>query len=276
MPNLKAAFSKLVGGLLCLPAMPVFADWAVNMPIGVTPISREVYSLHMIIFWICVVIGVGVFAVMFWSIYHHRKSRGVKAATFHESHIVEIIWTIIPFFILVGMSVPAAKTLIMMEDTSGSELTIKVTGYQWMWQYEYLDNGISFYSKLDEASNRARQLNAETSPYDVPNYLLNVDNPLVVPINKKIRILLTANDVIHAWWVPDLGGKKDAIPGFINELWVKVEEPGVYRGQCAELCGKDHGYMPIVVEAVSEADYEQWVSAQQSSDGNPVALNLAL
>ena len=267
MRNATVIIQRLCTGILLLVALPAAADWAVNMPQGVTPISREVYSLHMTIFWICVAIGVAVFGVMFWSIFYHRKSRGVKAANFHENHMVELVWTIIPFFILVAMAVPAAKALIFMEDTSNAELTVKVTGYQWMWEYEYLEDGIGFYSKLDAASNQARQLNSGIDPRTVPNYLLNVDKPLVLPINKKIRILTTANDVIHAWWVPELGGKKDAIPGFINEMWIYIEEPGVYRGQCAELCGKDHGFMPIVVEAVPELEFEQWV-AQQHSDSS--------
>jgi cytochrome c oxidase subunit 2 len=245
------------------------------MPRGVTPISREVYDLHMTIFWICVIIGIGVFGVMFWSIIRHRKAAGAKAAKFHENHTVEIIWTIIPFFILVGMAVPAAKTLIMMEDTRNADLTIKVTGFQWMWKYDYLEDGVSFYSRLDAESNKARQLNSGIDPNEVPNYLLNVDKPVVVPINKKIRILATANDVIHAWWVPELGIKKDAIPGFINEMWTLIEEPGTYRGQCAELCGKDHGFMPIVVIAVTEEEYRQWV-AEQAGESEPAVQTAAL
>ncbi len=261
----RAVLALLSSGFLCLLSLPVVADWAVNMPEGVTAISREVYQLHMIIFWICVVIGIGVFGVMFWSIMHHRKSKGAQAANFHESHTVEIIWTIIPFIILIVMAVPAAKTLIKMEDTSNADLTLKVTGYQWMWRYDYLEDGVSFYSKLDAESNAARQLNSGIDPNTVPNYLLNVDKPVVLPINKKIRILLTASDVIHAWWVPELAVKKDAIPGFVNEMWTKIDEPGIYRGQCAELCGKDHGFMPIVVKAVTEEEYEAWVAEQTGS-----------
>lgn len=262
MRTVRAALYIAMGGIIAILAGPAYADWAVNMPQGVTEISRDIYSLHMIIFWICVVIGVGVFGVMFYSMWHHRKSRGAKAANFHESHVIEAVWTVIPFLILVVMAVPAARSLIMMEDTSGSELTIKITGYQWMWQYEYLENDISFYSRLDAKSNEARQLNSGIDPSTVPNYLLNVDRELVLPIDTKIRLLTTAADVIHAWWVPELGGKKDAIPGYVNEMWTKIDEPGVYRGQCAELCGKDHGFMPIVVRAVSKEEYQAWVAEQ--------------
>ena len=267
MRKVRAALYLVMGGIIAVMAGPVWADWAVNMPVGVTSISREIYSIHMIIFWICVVIGVGVFGVMFYSMWKHRKSQGAKAANFHESHIVEAVWTVIPFFILIGMAIPAAKALIRMEDTSGSELTIKITAYQWMWQYEYLENDISFYSRLGAESNAARQRNSGIDPATVANYLLDVDNALVLPVDTKIRLLTTAADVIHAWWVPELGGKKDAIPGYINEMWTQIDKPGVYRGQCAELCGKDHGFMPIVVKAVSKEEYRVWVAEQ---GGQPV------
>jgi len=233
-----------------------------NMPVGVTEISREVYHLHMLIFWICVVIGIVVFGVMIWSLVYHRKSRGHKAAQFHESTTVEIAWTVVPFVILIGMAIPAAGTLIKMEDTSDSDITIKATGYQWLWEYEYLEDGVQFYSRMDNASNEARQLNSGINPADVENYLRDVDNRVIVPVDKKVRLLLTSNDVIHAWWVPELGGKKDAIPGYINEIWFRVDEVGVYRGQCAELCGRGHAYMPIVVEAVPQAKYDAWVKEQ--------------
>ncbi|MBA3581167.1 MAG: cytochrome c oxidase subunit II [Gammaproteobacteria bacterium] len=283
MHRLKAALQGLFCALLVLIAQPVLADWAVNMPRGVTQISNEVYELHMIIFWICVVIGVGVFGVMFASIYLHRKSRGVKPATFHESHTVEIIWTIIPFFILIAMAIPAAKMLIKMEDTRNADMTVKITGYQWMWGYEYVDQGVSLYSRLDNESNTVRQVKSGLDPKSVPNYLLNVDNQLVLPVGKKIRFLITANDVIHAWWVPDLAVKKDAIPGFVNEVWTKIDKEGIYRGQCAELCGKDHGFMPIVVKAVSEAEFKLWIEQQKnptqianaSAPTSTVALNAA-
>ena len=219
----------------------------------------------MLIFYITVVIGIVVFGVMFYSIFNHRKSKGAKPASFHESTTVEIIWTVIPFVILVGMAVPATKTLIMMEDTRDSEITLKVTGYQWMWKYDYVEDNVSFFSKLANNSNEARQLGSEIDVKKVDNYLLDVDNQVVLPTDTKIRILLTASDVIHAWWVPELTGKKDAIPGYINELWIDIKEPGVYRGQCTELCGKDHGFMPIVVKAVPRQEYTKWVSLNQKN-----------
>jgi len=214
----------------------------------------------MLIFWICCVIGVVVFGVMFYSMFKHRKSKGAVAADFHESTLVEIIWTAVPLFILIAMAIPAAKTLIAMEDTSDADVTIKVTGYQWKWQYEYLDSGISFFSNLDADHNAARQVGSgiDVSQYD--NYLKEVDNPLVLPVGKKVRFLHTSADVIHSWWVPDLAVKKDAIPGFINENWALIEEPGVYRGKCTELCGRDHGFMPVVVRALPEDEYNAWVA----------------
>ncbi len=235
----------------------------VNMPVGVTPISQEVYGLHMLIFWICCVIGALVFAVMFYSMFKHRKSKGAKAADFHESTTVEIIWTAVPLVILIAMAIPAARTLIAMEDTGNADLTVKVTGYQWKWHYEYLDTGISFFSTLDAEHNKARQVGSGVDVSQIDNYLKEVDNPLVLPVGKKVRFLHTASDVIHSWWVPDLAVKKDAIPGFINENWALIEKPGVYRGKCTELCGRDHGFMPIVVEAVPEEEYLAWVAEQQ-------------
>jgi cytochrome c oxidase subunit II len=235
-----------------------WAEYGLNMPVGVTPISHDIYSLHMTIFWICVAIGVVVFGVMFYSLFKHRKSLGVKAATFHGNTRIEIFWAVVPFLILVIMAIPATIVLIRMEDTTKSDINIKVTGYQWKWQYEYLDEGISFFSNL--ATPIAQLKNK--APKD-KWYLLEVDKPLVVPINKKIRFLVTANDVIHSWWVPELGIKRDAIPGFIHESWARIEHPGIYRGQCAELCGLNHAYMPIVVDARTEADYKKWVEDQQ-------------
>lgn len=253
--------------VVCTLALPsvAMADWgALNMPVGVTEISGKVYELHMRIFIWCCVIGVAVFSVMFYSMYKHRKSKGAVAADFHESTTVEVLWTIVPLIILIVMAVPAAKVLIQMEDFSDSEMSIKVTGYQWRWQYEYLDEGISFYSQLAPEHNVARQANAGIDVATIDNYLKDVDNPLVVPVGKKIRFLHTAADVIHSWWVPALAVKKDSIPGFINENWARIEEPGIYRGKCAELCGRDHGFMPIVVKAVSQEDYDTWVSEQQT------------
>lgn len=241
------------------------AEYGLNMPKGVTEISREVYGLHMKIFYWCVGIAVVVFYAIIHSIIFHRKSRGYKAATFHHSTVVEIVWTIIPFIILIVMAIPAAKTLIAMESTESADITIKITGYQWKWRYEYLDGdaaGVSFFSSL---ATPLEQISGEQDRYANENYLLEVDNALVLPTGKKVRFLLTAADVIHAWWIPDFAVKKDAIPGFINEMWTVIDEPGTYRGQCAELCGKDHGFMPIVVIAKSEAEYEQWVRAQPNA-----------
>ncbi len=246
-----------------LPCSAVMADREVNLTPGVTEISRDIYDLHMLIFWICVIIAVLVFGVIIFSIVRHRKSQGAVAAQFHESTKAEIIWTIIPFLILVAMAIPSAKSLIQLEDTRNPDMSIKVTAYQWKWHYEYLDAGISFFSNLAKDSAEAAVLDSGIDPFSVDHYLRNVDNPLVVPVGKKVRLLITAADVIHSWWVPELAIKKDAIPGFVNEMWFKVEEPGVYRGQCAELCGRGHGYMPIVVVAKAEVEYMAWVSTQQ-------------
>ena len=246
--------------ILALIPAACFADWELNLPRGVTPFSQDIYDLHMYVLWIVCAIGVVVFGAMFYSIFVHRKSRGAKAANWHHSTKVEVLWTVIPFAILIAVAVPATKSLIMMEDVSNADMTIKVTGYQWKWHYDYIGEDVSFYSTIHKDSNMARQRGAELDPFDVDHYLRDVDNYLVVPTNKKIRFLTTAGDVIHAWWVPALGWKRDAIPGFINESWALIQEPGVYRGQCAELCGKDHGFMPIVVEAVPEADYLAWIA----------------
>ena len=233
-----------------------------NLRRGVTDISNQVYDLHMLIFWICVVVCAVVFAILIYSIINHRKSKGAKPATFHESTTVEIIWTTIPFLVLVGMAIPATKTLLALEDTRDSDMSIKVTGYQWKWQYDYLDGpaeDVSFFSVL--TTPRAQ---IEGTEEKTENYLLEVDNPIVVPINQKIRFLITSNDVIHSWWVPDLGWKQDAVPGFINDGWTELSEPGIYRGKCAELCGKDHGFMPIVLEAKTEEDFAQWAADQKA------------
>lgn len=252
-------------GLWLGSSSAALADWEVNMPVGVTAISQEVYGLHMLIFGICCVIAVIVFGAMIISLIRHRRSLGVTPATFSHSTKAEIIWTIIPILILVGMAVPAADTLVRMEDTRNSDITVKVTAYQWKWHYDYIDHGVDFFSNLATSSNLARQLDSGIDPYSVENYLLDVDNPLVVPVGAKVRLLLTASDVIHSWWVPDLGGKRDAIPGFVNEFWFKADEVGVYRGQCAELCGRDHGFMPVVVNVVSEEDYDTWLVDQGGS-----------
>ncbi len=237
-----------------------------NLPKGVTDISNEVWHLHMAAFWVCVAIAVVVFGVMFYSIFAHRRSKHPVPATFHHSTTVEIIWTIIPFVILIGLAVPAAGTLIKQYDSRNSDLTIKITGYQWKWQYEYVGEGVSFFSTLDAKSNEARQLGSGIDPKTVPHYLHNVDNYLVLPVGKKVRFLLTSNDVIHGWWVPDLAIKKDAIPGFINDMWTQINEPGIYRGQCTVLCGRDHGFMPVVVEAKTEAEYAAWLARMKGGE----------
>ena len=262
------------GAILAMLSGTVQAEYGLNMRQGVTETSQQVYDLHMLILWICVAIGVVVFGAMIYSMINHRKSRGAVASQFHESMAVELIWTVLPFIILIAMAIPATKVLIAMDDSSEADLSIKVTAYQWKWRYEYLDEGIDFFSRLDADSNAIRQVGSDLDPNDKEAYLLDVDNRLVIPANKKVRFLLTASDVIHSWWVPDFGWKKDAVPGFVNEAWTKVAEPGVYRGQCAELCGRDHGFMPIVVEVLSESDYAAWVAQQK---GEPVvATKVAL
>ncbi len=235
------------------------AAWEVNMTEGVTAVSRSIYGLHMTIFLICVVIGVLVFGVMFYSIYKHRKSKGAVPHQFHESWLVEILWTSVPFLILVLMAIPATKTLIDIYNTDEADVDIKITGYQWKWQYEYVGEGVSFFSNLatpKEEIYNVRNKNA--------NYLLEVDEPVVLPTGTKVRFLVTAADVIHSWWVPALAVKRDAIPGFINEAWTNIEVPGIYRGQCAELCGKDHAYMPIVVDARSPEDFQKWLAEKKT------------
>jgi len=248
--------------LLATLSSTASADWQLNLTEGVTEISRRVFDMHMMVLWICFWIGVVVFGAMTISIIRHRKSRGVTPATFHESMTAEIAWTVVPFIILVAMAIPAAKTLIVMEQTEDAEITLKVTGHQWKWEYEYLESGIRFISNLHADSREAAKLDSGIDPTSVENYLLETDRHVVLPTGKKVRILLTASDVLHAWWLPAFAIKKDAIPGFINEMWMIIDEEGIYRGQCAELCGRDHGFMPIVVDARSQSDYDDWVTAQ--------------
>lgn len=236
------------------------SELPLNMTRGVTEISNKVYSLHMIILYICCIIGIIVFSIMLYAIINHRKSKGATPAQFHESTKVEIAWTLIPFLILIGMAIPATQTLIAMEDTSDADITVRVTGSQWKWHYSYFDEDVEFYSVL---STPRDQIDGDAPKTDT--YLLEVDNPLVLPINKKVRFLVTSEDVIHSWWVPAFAVKKDANPGFINEAWTKIDEPGVYRGQCAELCGKDHGFMPIVVKAVTDDEFKVWMASQKSA-----------
>lgn len=262
------SYVTMVLGMLTtwLLSMPVLAESthaaggaALNLRQGATDISGKVYDLHMLMFSICVVIAIVVFGVMFTSMVLHRKSRGAKPANFHESVKVEIAWTVAPFLILIFMAVPAAKTLIAMEDTSEPDMTVLVTGSQWKWHYKYMDKNVEYYSLL---ATQREQIEGKFAKE--PNYLLEVDRPLVIPTGQKVRFLITSDDVIHSWWVPDFAIKKDANPGFINEAWTKVNEPGIYRGQCAELCGKDHGFMPIVVIAKEPADYAAWIDEQEA------------
>ena len=261
--------------LLLGPAM-AFAEYStLNMTESVSVIGQDMYDLHMLVLWICTVAGILVFGVIIWSLIFHRKSKGAKPAHFHENTTIEVVWTSIPLIILVAIAVPATKTLLEYEDTTNSDITIKATGWQWKWEYDYIDDkvadgkGIHFFSSLSKESNDARQLGANT---ELPeHYLLDVDKRIVVPVGKKIRVLTTAADVIHSWWVPELAVKRDAIPGFINESWFQSEKVGVYRGQCAELCGKDHGFMPIVVEVKSVEDYKQWASAAKGAAAQAAA-----
>lgn len=234
-----------------------------NMRLGVSPFSQDVYQLHNTVLGMVTTIGILVFTAIFTSVILHSRKKNPNPAKFSHSTKAEIIWTAIPVLILVIIAIPATQVLIDMENTGNAEMNIKVTGYQWLWKYDYLEDEISFYSALGRDSNRARQLGSDLKPQDVENYLLEVTNPLVVPVDTKIRFLLTADDVIHSWWVPDLGWKRDAIPGMVNEAWTLIKDEGIYRGQCAELCGKDHGFMPIVVEAVSKEDYAEWVIKQK-------------
>jgi cytochrome c oxidase subunit 2 len=259
--KLSRRFSVVVLGLMALLSVPVAqAAYQLNMTEGVTPISKEIYGLHMLVFWICVVIGLVVFAVMAYSIIYHRKSKGAVAANFHESTLVEIIWTVAPLLILIGIAIPATATLLDLEDAkTNADITLQVTGIQWKWKYTFVDEDVSFISSLAQSSRDVIK-----DPLGNENYLLEVDNELVLPIGKKIRFLFHSNDVIHAWWVPALAVKQDAVPGFINDSWAVIEEPGTYRGQCAELCGKDHGFMPIVVNAVSEPEYNEWLAAMKA------------
>ncbi len=254
--------------LLLLPALAwaQAADpkpWQLNMGRGVTTSSNHAYDAHMLALWVCVVIGIIVFGAMGYAMFKFRKSKGAVAAQFSHNTTAEVIWTVVPIVILVAMAWPATAKLIAMYDTRESEMTVKVTGYQWMWKYEYLGEDVSFTSRLDRVSDRMRQSGARPTVESNPHYLLDVDNALVLPVNTKIRFVITGDDVIHAWWVPALGWKQDAIPGIINEAWTDIKTPGVYRGQCAELCGKDHGFMPIVVRAVPKEEFRTWLASRK-------------
>lgn len=245
----------LVALAATLPAsLAAYATYDVDIMPPASPMALQAYDLHWGILWICVGIFFVVFGTMFWSIFHHRRSRGAKAAQFHENTTIEVMWTIVPFVVLIGMAYPATKTMLEMKDPSGADMAIKVTGYQWRWQYEYQQDGLSFFSNLATPRDQI-----EGDAPKNPNYLLEVDHPMVVPVGKKVRLLITSNDVIHGWYVPQLGVHQYAIPGFIKDAWFEVEKPGIYRGQCSQICGKEHGFMPIVVEAKSPEDYAAWV-----------------
>ena len=244
--------------------------WQLNMGKGVTQTARLAWEAHMVALWVCVVIGFLVFAAMAYAIFAFRKSRGAVAATFSHNTTAEVLWTVIPVIILVVMAIPATSKLIAMYDTRNAEMTVKVTGYQWMWEYDYLGQDVRFFSRLDRESDRLRQSGQRPDPATHPHYLLEVDNRLVLPVDTKVRFVITSDDVIHSWWVPALGWKQDAIPGIINEGWTLIEKPGIYRGQCAELCGKDHGFMPIVVEALPKAEFAAWL-AQRKAEASPPA-----
>ncbi len=279
---IKTLFQKIGAGALTMlvPGMLWAQDRAKwNFQEPHTSVAREMYDLHTIVLVICVVICVGVFGAMVYSIVYHRKSIGHKAAHFHENTTVEILWTVIPIFILIGMALPATKSVLAMRDTSSPDMTIKVTGYQWKWGYEYLKGegdlaGIADGVQLFSVLSTPREQIYGNEPKG-ENYLLEVDTPLVVPVGKKVRVLLTANDVIHAWWVPAFGVKQDAVPGFIRDSWFKVDKPGIYRGQCAELCGKEHGFMPIVVEVVEPAKFAEWAGKHKTAAA-PVASTAAV
>lgn len=261
----------LAGLLIGSPLMAAVDNWQLNMPKGVTPLSKDMYDLHMICLLVCTAIGVVVFGIMFYSLIHHRKSKGVTPATFHDNLRLEIVWSVIPFLILVGLAVPATKILIRMDDSRDSDVTVKIVGSQWKWQYQYLDQGISFFSNLSTSYDQINNT-VEKGQW----YLREVDKPLVLPVNKKIRFLVTSSDVIHSWWVPELGVKRDAMPGFMYESWAVIDKPGTYRGQCTELCGINHGFMPVVVKAVSQEEFDAWVSEQSkiADPYDPVANNV--
>ena len=261
LSKLTGRWFAAVAGVVSMLFMSVAkAEYKLNLTEGVTPISQDLYGLHMLVFWICVVIAVLVFSVMAWSIFYHRKSRGAKASNFHESTTVEIIWTVAPLLILIAVAIPATSTLLDLEDaTTDADINLQVTGIQWKWKYNFIDEDVEFISSLAQSSR-----DVVKDPLANANYLLEVDEPLVLPINKKIRFLFHSNDVIHAWFVPALAVKQDAIPGFVNDSWALIEKVGTYRGQCAELCGKEHGFMPIVVEAVTQADYEKWLKGKKA------------
>ncbi len=278
-----AVFNWVSGAALAAVANGAHAlaePWQLNMTQGVTKTSQEVYAMHMYAFYVCVAIGIVVFGAMIWAMIFHRKSRGAVAASWSHNTHVEVVWTILPILILVSLAWPATNVLLNMAYTEKSDMTIKVTGYQWKWGYDYINVGdkpyhVHFISRLEATSDKTRELKSGMDPNaivakgsdgkDEKTYLLDVDKPLVIPADTKVRFVVTGDDVIHAWWVPQLGWKQDAIPGIINDAWTEVHDVGIYRGQCAELCGQDHGFMPIVVKVVSKADFQTWIDQQESA-----------
>jgi cytochrome c oxidase subunit 2 len=283
-PGISRQRGPMAAMALCMAALGFAVDAAANtntsngynLPPGVTALSKEMFALHMEVFWICVAIAVVVFGAMIYSLVKFRKSQGAVAdTTMLHSTKVEIIWTAVPVLILVVMAIPAAEMILKIEDTRDAGLSVRVTGYQWKWEYQYMDaaEGIDYFSTLARASNFARQLHSGIDPNSVDNYLLDVDKPLVVPSGVKVRLLLTSDDVIHAWWVPDFGAKRSAVPGYVNEIWFKVEpgKEGTYRGQCAALCGRDHGFMPVVVQVLTPDDFKKWVADQKADLKQPAA-----
>jgi cytochrome c oxidase subunit 2 len=292
MAMMSAGFSRLCRRLVaaatllgpaCAVANP--EPWQLNLTPGVTEISERIYGVHMLALWVCVVIGIVVFGAMIIAMFRFRKSRGAVAETWSHNTKLEVVWTIIPIIILIVMAWPATTLLVDMADVADSDMTVKITGYQWKWRYEYLEyydksTRVNFISSLDPESNRVRQVGSGLDPASLtdgefPDYLLNVDHPLVLPVGVKVRFVITADDVNHAWWVPSLGWKQDAIPGIVNSQWTEIRTPGTYRGQCAELCGKDHGFMPIVIKAVPKAEFEQWLAEQQAGDVAAPAATVA-
>ncbi len=272
---MQARFSRWILALVASAPMVALAQqadpvrWQLNMGRGVTASSQNAYEAHMLALWICVAIGVVVFAAMGYAMFAFRKSKGAVAAKWSHHTGLEVLWTVIPVILLVIMAWPATAKLIAMYDTRESAMTVKVTGYQWMWKYDYLGEDVSITSRMDRESDRIRQSGERPDMAANPHYLLDVDNELVLPVDTKIRFVITADDVIHSWWVPALGWKQDAVPGIVNEAWTEIREPGVYRGQCAELCGKDHGFMPIVVRAVSKDEYASWLASAKASGATP-------
>jgi cytochrome c oxidase subunit 2 len=259
---------------VALAATSAFADYAVDILPPASPMAQDAYDLHWGILWVCVGIFVIVFGAMFWSVFTHRRSKGAKAAQFHENFTIEVIWTVVPLVVLVAMAWPATKTMLAMKDASNPDLSIKVTAYQWRWEYDYLQQGVRFNSNLSTPRDQIEEYNGPGKPKNA-NYLLEVDRPMVVPVNKKVRLVITSNDVIHGWYVPQLGVNQYGIPGFVKDAWFTATKVGTFRGQCSQICGKEHGYMPIVVEVKSDADYAKWVEGEKAKMPKPEPVQVA-